>query len=129
MRAWALVVTEFSAALLNEFIEKIIVHEADKSSGRREQKIDIYLNYIGKFELPEEEAQPEEVGYVRNSHKKLRRFMTPEELEHHREIDRRRYAKIRAERIAKQEAEKAEIFKGTAYEIKPEESEVKKKAS
>jgi len=123
--------TEFSAALLNEFIEKVIVHEADKSSGRREQKIDIYLNYIGKFELPEEEAPPEEIGYVRNSTKKLRRSMTPEELEHYREIDRRRYAKIRAEREAKKEAEKAAILQGTAYEIKSdpsEKSEVKKTA-
>jgi len=33
---------EFSPALLNEFIEKVIVHEADKSSGHREQKVDIY---------------------------------------------------------------------------------------
>ena len=120
--------TEFSAALLNEFIEKVIVHEADKSSGRREQKIDIYLNYIGKFELPEEETPQEEIAYVRNSHKKLRRFMTAEELEHHREIDRRRYAKIRAEREAKKEAERSAILQGTAYEIQPQQSEVQKSA-
>jgi DNA invertase Pin-like site-specific DNA recombinase len=123
--------TKFSAALLNEFIEKVIVHEADKSSGRREQKIDIYLNYIGKFELPEEEAPPEEIGYIRNSTKKLRRFMTPEELQRARDNDARRYAKIRAARIAKEEAAKAAILQGTVYEIKPDqsgESEEKKTA-
>jgi len=121
--------TEFSAVLLNEFIEKVIVHEADKSSGRREQKIDIYLNYIGKFELSEaEEEQPQEIGYVRNTTKKLRRFMTPEELQRARENDARRYAKIRAARIAAKETEKAAILQGTSYETKPEDSEVKKTA-
>ena len=122
--------TEFSAALLNEFIEKVAVHEADKSSGHREQKVDIYLNYIGKFDVPEleEEQQPQENIYIRNSTKKLRRFMTPEELERARESDRRRYAKIRAARIEKEEAAKAAILQGTAYEIKPEETAERKTA-
>ena len=43
---------ELSNKMVNEFIEKIIVHEADKSTGKREQKVDIYLNFIGKFETP-----------------------------------------------------------------------------
>jgi hypothetical protein len=121
--------TEFSPALLNEFIEKVIIHEADKSSGHREQKVDIYLNYIGKFDVPElEEEQPQENIYIRNSTKKLRRFMTPEELERARENDARRYAKKRAVRIAAEEERKAAIFQGTAYEIKPIETEIKKTA-
>ena len=44
---------ELTPAMLHEFIEKVIVHEADKSSGVREQRIDIYLNYIGQFDVPE----------------------------------------------------------------------------
>jgi len=120
---------EFSAALLNEFIEKVIIHEADKSSGHREQKVDIYLNYIGKFDVPElEEEQPQENIYIRNSTKKLRRFMTPEELERARENDARRYAKKRAVRIAAEEERKAAIFHGTAYEIQPEETAERKTA-
>ena len=35
--------TELTPAMLHEFIEKVIVHEADKSSGVREQQVDIYL--------------------------------------------------------------------------------------
>lgn len=46
--------SELTPAMLNEFVEKVIVHEADKSSGVRHQRVDIYLNYIGQFELPEE---------------------------------------------------------------------------
>lgn len=44
--------TELTAPILHEFVEKIIVHEVDKSSGKREQQVDIYLNFIGQFELP-----------------------------------------------------------------------------
>jgi DNA invertase Pin-like site-specific DNA recombinase len=38
--------------MLNEFVDKVVVHEADKSSGERIQPVEIYLNYIGKFEAP-----------------------------------------------------------------------------
>jgi hypothetical protein len=35
--------------MLNEFIDKIVVHEADKSNGQRMQKVEIYFNLIGDF--------------------------------------------------------------------------------
>ena len=43
---------ELTAPMLNEFVDKIIVHEADRSSGKREQQVEIHLNYIGQFTLP-----------------------------------------------------------------------------
>jgi len=46
--------SELTPAMLHEFIEKVIVHEADKSSGWRVQRVDIFLNYIGQFHVPEE---------------------------------------------------------------------------
>ena len=41
--------------MLNKFIEKIVVHEADKKRGRlnRKQKIDIYINFVGQIDLSE----------------------------------------------------------------------------
>jgi hypothetical protein len=45
-------IPELTAAILNEYIEKIVVFEADKSSGRREQDVDFYFNFIGKFPIP-----------------------------------------------------------------------------
>ena len=45
--------SELTPAMLHEFVEKVVVYEADKSSGRREQRIDIYLNYIGQFDVPD----------------------------------------------------------------------------
>ena len=45
--------TELTPAMLHEFVEKVVVHEADKTNGVREQRVDIYLNYIGQFDVPE----------------------------------------------------------------------------
>ena len=42
-------ITELTAPLLYEFVQKVVVHEADKSSGKREQQVDIHLNHIGQF--------------------------------------------------------------------------------
>ena len=54
--------------MLNEFVEKILVHEADYSSGERVQEVEIYLNFIGKFELPVKEPTAEEIA----EHEKLK---------------------------------------------------------
>jgi len=42
---------EFSPALINEFIEKVVVHEAEKINGKRTMNLDIYLNFIGYMNL------------------------------------------------------------------------------
>ncbi|MFI3226951.1 MAG: recombinase family protein [Clostridia bacterium] len=53
---------ELTPTILNEFIEKIIVHEATGGRTRlRQQQIDIYFNFIGKFELPQVELSEEEL--------------------------------------------------------------------
>ena len=53
-------ITELSATILNEYVNEIVVFEAEKSSGRREQRVDIYLNFIGKFSVPgaDEDTEP-----------------------------------------------------------------------
>jgi hypothetical protein len=50
--------TELTAPILHAFVEKVVVHEADKSSGKREQQVDIHLNFIGQFHAPAE-AEPD----------------------------------------------------------------------
>ena len=47
---------ELTAPMLNEFIEKVVVHEADKSTGDRRQKVDVYFNFIGCFVPPKPEV-------------------------------------------------------------------------
>ena len=45
-------IPELITAIVNEFIKKIIVHEADKSSGHRRQTVEIIFNFVGQIEIP-----------------------------------------------------------------------------
>ena len=49
---------ELTPQMLNEFVDKVLVHEADKSSGERRQLVEIHLNYIGRFMIPGDEPIP-----------------------------------------------------------------------
>ena len=53
--------SELTPQMIAEYIEKIVVHEADKSSGERQQQVDIYLNFIGRFEVPAPAPTAEEM--------------------------------------------------------------------
>jgi len=46
--------TELTPQLLHEFVDKIVVHEGDKSSGHRVQRIDIHYNFIGEIDFSPE---------------------------------------------------------------------------
>ena len=41
--------------MVNELIDKIIVHAPDKSSGHRRQKIDIYYKAVGMINIADDE--------------------------------------------------------------------------
>ena len=47
--------------MIYEFIDKIIVHAPDRSTGERTQEVEIYLKFIGKFDDPTPELTPEEL--------------------------------------------------------------------
>ena len=52
--------SELTTPMIHEFIDRIEVHEADKSTGERTQEIDIYLKYVGKLDVPMPELTSEE---------------------------------------------------------------------
>ncbi|MGN0107514.1 MAG: DUF4368 domain-containing protein, partial [Hominilimicola sp.] len=65
--------TDFSVltpSMINEFIDKIVIHAADKTRGEREQEIEIYLKYIGKFDIPASEPTQEEMERLNEERKK-----------------------------------------------------------
>ena len=98
--------TEFDTltnAMLNEFVEKIIVYEADKTGLQREQQVDIYLNFIGYFILPKEEAPPPTEEELAEQEKRRCR------LEYQREANRRWYAKKKHEEEWQRAVESGEI--------------------
>ncbi len=52
-------IPELTHQITNEFIHKIIVHEADKSTGKRVQKIQIFFNFVDEIFIPLEWDIPE----------------------------------------------------------------------
>ena len=59
--------TDFSVLttpMIYEFVDKILVHAPDRSSGERTQEVDIYLKFIGKFDVPLPEPTPEELAEI-----------------------------------------------------------------
>ena len=75
--------SELTTPMINEFIEEIIVHAPEKVDGNRTQEVDIYLNLIGRFDLPAPELTPEEEKRQASLHR-------------HRVKSRERYQKIKA---------------------------------
>ncbi len=53
--------SELTTPMINEFIDKIIVHAPEKVDGDRVQEVEIYLKFIGHFELPAPELTEEEI--------------------------------------------------------------------
>ena len=49
--------TELTTPMIKEFVEKIVVHAPDRSTGQRTQQVDIYFKFIGQFSIPEETEQ------------------------------------------------------------------------
>ena len=90
--------TELTPAMLHEFIEKVVVHEADKSSGVREQRVDIYLNYIGQFDVPEWFALEDDTPQVILTAKEKQRAQWREYARVARE--KKRAAKIQEQQTA-----------------------------
>lgn len=91
--------SELTTPMLNEFVEKILVHEADYSSGERVQEVEIYLNFIGKFKLPVKEPTAEEIA----EHEKLK-ARRAKKAEYNR-----RYMEKRRKRIAEEEQKSKEV--------------------
>ena len=86
--------SELTTPMIHEFIDKIVVHEADKSTGERIQQIDIYLKYVGRLDVPMLELTPEQRKEEERKRKKRawnRTYM------------RRKYEREKAEREAAQE--------------------------
>ena len=46
-------VQELTAEIIREFVEKVIVHQAEKADGQRVQKVRIVWNCIGEIENPD----------------------------------------------------------------------------
>jgi hypothetical protein len=77
---------EITTVMIHEFVEKIVVHEREKPMVQTSpQKIEIHLNFIGEFSLPNAEREPTPEDLAEQ-----------ERLEKERERNRERYLKRKA---------------------------------
>ncbi len=54
--------SELTTPMIYEFVDKILVHAPEKVDGERVQEVDIYLKFIGKFDVPLPEPTPEDLA-------------------------------------------------------------------
>ena len=69
--------------MIFEFVDKILVHEAQWNDGERTQEVEIFLNFIGKFDVPMPEPTPEELEKQESDRQK--RAQRRERVRRHRE--------------------------------------------
>lgn len=104
--------TEFSvltAPMLNEFIEKIIVHAPVWNEGERTQEVEFYFNFIGKFDIPAPQLTPEELAEIELKEKKRRM----NRIYHQRSRERKK-ARLLAEQQAKEQEEQKQTNEQSA---------------
>ena len=104
---------KLTIAMLNEFIEKILVHERDrKGSIQTTQEVEIYFNFVGRFVPPafgEAELTPEELEEIRKREERKDR-LHQNYLKRKASGAQKRYEdKIKGRKKAEIEAKKAAI--------------------
>ena len=104
---------KLTIAMLNEFIEKILVHERDrKGSIQTTQEVEIYFNFVGRFVPPafgEVELTPEELEEIRKREERKDR-LHQNYLKRKASGAQKRYEdKIKGRKKAEIEAKKAAI--------------------
>jgi len=57
--------SELATPMLNEFVERVIVHEGEGRGSNRRMRVDINLNFIGAFEVPADIITPMELDEQR----------------------------------------------------------------
>ena len=104
---------KLTIAMLNEFIEKILVHERDrKGSIQTTQEVEIYFNFVGRFVPPafgEVELTPEELEEIRKREERKDRLHQNYLKRKARGAQKRYEDKIKKRKKAEIEAKKAAI--------------------
>lgn len=93
--------SELTTPMINEFIEKILIHTPEKIDGERTMEIEVFLKFIGKFDVPMPEPTPEEIAAAEIDRKR-------------RAANREKYARKKARREQRKlEEQLAQATEGT----------------
>ena len=98
---------ELTSQMLNEFVDKVLVHKAEKIDGRRTQKVEVYLNFIGNIDFPQPEKTAEELEqekideYWRQKYQRTKEYELARRKKHIEKENERIEAEKQAEREKK----------------------------
>ena len=107
--------SELTTPMINEFVEKILVHAPDRSTGMRTQEVEIYLNFVGNVKVPQPEPTSEEIEQAKIDQKNRELYLKRRD----KELARRKVQKAKsdAEKLAKEKREKQEVIEQHRKEI------------
>ena len=126
--------SELTTPMLNEFVERVVVHEGDKRGKARRQRVDIYLSFIGAFEVPSEIITPMELEEQRliqeeNAAKEQRSKVLEQARYEKRKQDKRDFtARLNAGLLTPEEANAHEQHKANRREWQKEWRDKRKAA-
>ncbi len=102
---------ELTPTMINEFVEKILVHKAVGTGANRVMEVEIYFNFVGKFTVPhEQEVLTEEDAEAKR--------IAEDKLERKRASGRKYMAKMREKNKALRDQEKERREAQKAEELK-----------
>ena len=107
--------TELTPQMLYEFIDRIVVHAPVRVDGERTQKVEIYLNYIGQFNVPIPDPTPEELAEEERA-----RRVRANKRAYYRRLQERRRKQPEAEKQETSETQETPEKPGTQGTQKPQ---------
>lgn len=123
---------ELTPAILNEFVDKVLVHERDrKGSIQTPQEIEIYFNFIGQYIPPtcmtelfaEEQAKIDEINRIKDKRHQeyLRRKASGWQRKYDERVKNEKRAKMQAmkEKIRDEEMAKGVYIERQDMDLKP----------
>ena len=96
--------SELTPAMINEFVEKILVHQAEGKGASRTQEVEIFFNFIGKVEIPRKEIELTEEEKAALAEQERRRAKKAEYNRRYMEKKRRQWKEQQEREKEQQEA-------------------------
>ena len=94
--------SELTPAMINEFVEKILVHQAQGKGASRIQEIEIFFNFVGKVDIPHKEVKLTEEEKAALAEQERRRAKKAEYNRRYMEKKRRQWKEQQEQEQAKQ---------------------------
>ena len=100
--------SELTPAMINEFVEKILVHQAQGKGASRTQEIEIFFNFVGKVDIPHKVVELTDEEKAALAEQERRRAKKAEYNRRYMEKKRRQWKEQREQEQAKQLSPAAE---------------------